>query len=69
MIEKGFPFVKTRILRKYNINKFLKQNLDVELYNVIQKHSSRFEKPSIFKVLYNNLKLKNKSKKYVIKHL
>lgn len=69
MLENGFPFIKTRILRKYNIDKYLKQNLDVELYNVIQKHSSRFKKPSIFKVLYNNLKLKNKSKKYIIKHL
>ena len=68
MIEKGFPFVKTRILRKYNINSFLKQNLDVELYNAIQNHSSRFKKPNIFKVLFNNLKLKNKSKKYIIKH-
>ena len=69
MLENGFPFIKTRILRKYNINKYLKQNLDVELYNAIQKHSSRFKKSSIFKVLYNNLKLKNKSKKYIIKHL
>lgn len=69
MLESGFPFVKTRILRKYNINNYLKQNLDVELYNAIQKHSSRFKKPNIFKVLYNNLKLKNKSKKYIIKHL
>ena len=69
MLENGFPFIKTRILRKYNINNYLKQNLDAELYKVIQKHSSRFKKPSIFKVLYNNLKLKNKSKKYVIKHL
>ncbi len=69
MLENGFPFIKTRILRKYNINKYLKQNLDEALYNSIQKHSSRFEKPSIFKVLYNNLKLKNKSKKYIIKHL
>ncbi len=69
MLENGFPFIKTRILRKYNINKYLKQNLDVELYSNIQKHSSRFKKPNIFKILYNNSKLKNKSKKYVIKHL
>lgn len=69
MVENGFPFLKTRILRKYNVDRFIKQNLDEALYKAIIKHSSRFKKPNIFKLVYNTLKLQSKRRRYIIKSL
>lgn len=63
-LKAGFPFIKTSTLRKYGFKSQLKPFMNEELYVAVQKHSARFKKPRFLKLIYNNFKISQKSKKY-----
>lgn len=64
ILKLGFPFIKTSALRRYNFDFSLKKLVNSELFNLMKKHSMRFEKPKFFKLMYNNLQSIRKSRKY-----
>lgn len=63
IIKSGFPFIKTSVCRKHNLNSQLKKFMNKELYTAVLKHLVRFKRPNVFKLANNNLKLLMKSKK------
>lgn len=64
MLDNGFPFLKTVVLRKYNLNtdKFFSE----ELRNIVKKHCKRVNKFQPLRKFFNTLKLKKRIKKYKV---
>ena len=63
LIEKGLPFIKTVVIRKYNMG--LKQ-VPKELAKLMQKHAKRIGTVSPIQKFFKTLSWKNKMKKYII---
>ena len=63
LLKKGFPFIKTVVVRKYNIN--MKQ-VAKELVKIIKKHSKRVGTLSPLQKLFKTLAWKSKMKRFII---
>ena len=57
MVENGFPFLKTRILRKYNVDRFIKQNLDEVTFGYnITKEEEKINFSNSSKTIHNQIR-------------
>ncbi len=63
LLKEGFPFIKTVVLRKYDISL---KNIDTELVNLIKKHSKRVGCVNALQKFFKTLAWKSKMKRIKI---